>query len=95
MTGREKKELLKAYRGYNSSNWYDIFKAYGRPSQRKIEIWRDIENQYEYPKVISKNTSVFTAGAFTNDGEFIYIKPSENIKAPVSLIREWMHENKY
>ena len=37
-----------------------------------------------------RHTNVFTAGAFTEDGEFILIKPSEDLKAPVELIKEWM-----
>lgn len=95
MTGREKRELIRAYARYNESEWRDIFMAYGRPSQRKIKIWNEIENMYESPKVLSRNTSVFTAGAFIKDGEFILIKPSEDLKAPVSLIKEWEYENKH
>lgn len=89
-TKRERDQLILAYENYNKNRYGDIFGAYGRPSQKKIRIWQEIKYLYKSPRVLSRNTNVFTAGAFTEDGEFILIKPSEDLKAPVELIKEWM-----
>ncbi|WP_288646239.1 hypothetical protein [uncultured Pediococcus sp.] len=89
-TKRERDQLVLAYENYNKNRYGNIFGAYGRPSQKKVEIWQEIESLYKSPRVLSKNTNFFTAGAFMEDGEFILIKPSEDLKAPVELIKEWM-----
>ena len=84
MTQREKR-AEQAYEQYKNSDLSNLYKAYGRPSQKKLEAWNDCSKllrEYEGSdlRVITYNTFVFTAG-FTFVGEdnirrFIYITPS-------------------
>ena len=82
---REKSQIESAVSEYKRQV-KDLYECYGKPSQRKQDIWEDIR-QFSFrfkthtkPSVISYNTSIFTAGfiVHTDEGEtwFVYIKPS-------------------
>lgn len=74
---------------YATSDMYDIFDAYGRPSIYKVRAWeycKELCHKFSGwgLKVISRNTSIFTAGFEYADPEtgeviFMYINPRYDI----------------
>lgn len=67
MTRENSKYMLSMYDRWRNSNMDNIFKAYGRPSMKKIEAWEyceDLCRRYNGHglKVISRNIYKFTAG---------------------------------
>ncbi len=71
---------------------HSIYEAYGRPSDRKEAAWEHCqrlcrEHSGRGLKVISKNTSFFTAGfVYEEEGQpmFMYITANYNVCVPVA-----------
>ena len=81
-----KKFMIISYNSYLKATKDNIWKAYGRPSQEKVEAFgycKELCNKYKGRnlKIVGQSTYVFTAGFLAVvDGKesFVYITPSNN-----------------
>lgn len=92
MTTRERSALSR-YEDYNRSYAYDLSDVYGRYSKAKAQAWRYCENLMVKHdgwglRVISHNTSMFTAGFLFRDPDtdalkFMYITKTSDTAVEV------------
>ena len=75
------KKIKEIYERYLDSDTYDLFDAYGRPSERKREAWKECKALCEKMggtdlRIIGHNSSFFSAGFTHMDNgteKFVYI----------------------
>lgn len=81
MTKREKNTIINAYHYWSvNGHGYSVYKAYGRPSEKKMRVWNALNWLYRDLRVTSHNCQTFSCAGYDRHGLFTVITPCHEYK---------------